>query len=428
MRDIERTRNSKATADVDDSAPVASRISVVAMIDAGNALEEQGRIIEAMACYDQAVQADPQCARAHLNRGNILLAGAQFDEARAAYQLAITCDPRYAAAHFNLGNLNYRAGEFEEALRNYQAAIGIRPDFADAFVAMGNALDSLSRTAEAVESYERALVINPGYAEVHFNLGVLATTHGRHEEAANHLRRALEIKPTWKTKLAFASCVARTRLTTNDSRIRAALTTAIIEPWGMPYELCQPALSLIMFDERIASCVRLANGSWPVRMPKAALFGSDGLAALAADPLLHALLEAAPVSTIEFERFLTCARHALLEIASNKQAPEHSEVAALRFYAALSQQCFINEYIFDRDDRELIVAAACRTKLLALWTRTQWYRHSFCSPSLHITRFTPCATQVGFLLQMSLAQLLRYCANRFANRSKSRRCAQASKA
>ena len=121
-----------------------------------------------------------------------------------------------------------------------------------------------------------------------------------------------------------------------------------------------------MLDQRIAGCVRLANGSWPARLPKAAVFGADGLAALAADSLLHALLEAAPVSTIEFERFLTCARHALLETASSEQAPDPSDIAALQFYAALSRQCFVNEYIFDCDDREQLAAAACRTKLLAL--------------------------------------------------------------
>ena len=404
------------------------------MIDEGNALEEQGRIPEAMERYEAAIKTDPQCARAHLNRGNILLAGARFDDARSAYKLAITCDPHYAAAHFNLGNLNYRAGEFEPAVRNYQAAIGIRPNFADAFVGMANALDSLGRTAEAVESYERALVIIPDYAEIHFNLGLLAMAQGRYEKAADSLRRAVEIKPdfaqahhklgvllgsldqpdaaeaslrralsiepesadilhdlatsllshgkspeavqiivpmlerapTWTTKVDFANCVARIRFRIDDARIRAALTTAIIEPWGIPYELCKPALSLIMLDERIAGCVRLANGSWPIRLPKATLFGSSGLAALAADPLLRALLEAAPVSSIEFERFLTCARHVLLEIASNEQVPDHSDVAALPFYAALSRQCFVNEYIFDCDDTELIVAAACRTKLLAL--------------------------------------------------------------
>ena len=156
------------------------------------------------------------------------------------------------------------------------------------------------------------------------------------------------------------------RFITDNSHIRAALTTAIIEPWGMPFELCRPALSLIMLDERISRCVRLANTSWPARMPKPALFGTDGLAALAADPLLHALLEAAPVNTIEFERFLTCARHALLETALNTQVPDPSDIAALRFYTALSRQCFVNEYIFDCDDSERINAAACRTKLLAV--------------------------------------------------------------
>jgi Flp pilus assembly protein TadD/2-polyprenyl-3-methyl-5-hydroxy-6-metoxy-1,4-benzoquinol methylase len=433
MGDIENTRNDQATTQVDESTPIASWNSAVALIDEGNALEEQGRIAEAMARYDAAVQADPLCARAHLNRGNIL-AGAQFDEARRAYQLAITCDPHYAAAHFNLGNLNLRAGELELAVRNYQVAIGVRPDFADAFVAMANALDSLGRTAEAIASYERALIINPGYAEVHFNLGLLAKTQGRHEDAVKSLRRALEIRPDYAQahyslgmvlssidqldvaeaslrralslepdsaeilcnlaniflvrgnsvealplivgmlervqnstiKLVFASCVARARFAAADPQIRATLTTAVIESWGMPFTLCRPALSLIMLDQRIARCVRFANGSWPARLPKAALFDAAALTALATDALLQAVLETAPVSTLEFERFLTCARHALLETVSNNQAPDDLEVAALPFFASLSRQCFVNEYIFDCDDRERGAAAACRTRLLAL--------------------------------------------------------------
>src|SRR5450631_442311 len=125
MRNAEMTPVNVATTEADNSLPVASVNPAIAMIDEGNSLEEQGRIAEAMACYEAAVQADPQCARAHLNRGNILLARAEVDAARSAYQLAIACDPHYTAAHFNLGNLEYRAREFEQALRNYQAAIDI---------------------------------------------------------------------------------------------------------------------------------------------------------------------------------------------------------------------------------------------------------------------------------------------------------------
>ncbi len=418
----------------ENRSPVVSNNDAVAMINEGNALEEKGRVAEAMARYEAAVQVDPRCARAHLNRGNVLLARNQLDEARSAYQLAAACDTHYAAAPFNLGNLNYRAGEYERALRDYQVAIDIKPDFADAFVAMANALDSLGRTAEAVQSYERALAINPAYAEVHFNLGVLATTHGRLHEAANSLRSAIDIRPdyasahlalgrvlgslgnldaaetslrsalslepesaevlcnlamillsrgkasealqlmmrtlervlTWTTKTAFASCIARAKFLPNDSKTRAALTTAISETWGTPYELCPPAVALIMLNQSIANCVRRANVSWPARLPKAVLFGADGLPILAADPLLHALLEATPMTSIEFERFLTCARHALLEIASSEQAPDASDTVGLPFFAALTRQCFVNEYIFDCSDSERLVAVACRTRLQAL--------------------------------------------------------------
>jgi len=180
------------------------------------------------------------------------------------------------------------------------------------------------------------------------------------------LMPALEHAPAWTTKVAFGSCVARTGFVVDDPRIRAALETAITEAWGMPSQLCRSALTLIMLDQRIADCVHLADASWPARLPEAALFGADSRAALAKDSLLHALLGAAPVSTIEFERFLTCARHALLETASSGQAPDPSDIAALRFYAALSQQCFVNEYVFDCDDREKLAAGACRAKLLAL--------------------------------------------------------------
>ena len=101
-------------------------------------------------------------------------------------------------------------------------------------------------------------------------------------------------------------------------------------------------------------------------MSKAAFLGADSLAALTSDRLLHAVLETASVQHTEFERLPTAARQALLETAMSEQLPEPADIAALRFYAALVRQCFINEYIFYCDDGERAAAGACRTKLLAL--------------------------------------------------------------
>ena len=209
--------------------------------------------------------------------------------------------------------------------------------------------------------------IEPESAEILYDLAMILQCKRKAPEAVQLMVRALERAPTWTTKVAFANCAAHTRFAINDPPVRAALTTAITEPWGMPHKLCQPALSLIMLNERIASCVRLANGSWPARLPKAVLFGADGLAALAADPLLNALLEAAPVTTIRVRALpdLRTPRPARDRI-ERRRAPDPSDLAALPFYAALSRQCFINEYVFYCDDEERLTAAACRERLLAL--------------------------------------------------------------
>jgi Tfp pilus assembly protein PilF/SAM-dependent methyltransferase len=360
MTDLDRTFTNPPADRAANGHPATSRSVATAMVAEGNALMKQGRIPEAMARFESALQADPQCAPAHLNRGNVLVATGQLDEARSAYQLAIGCDARYHAAYYNLGNLDCRAGEFSEALRNYQTAIGINPQSAAAFVGMGNALVNLGRTAEALESYQRALTIAPGSADAHFNLGILAMSQGRHQEAVARLRRACELRPNPATRLAFATCAAQTTFTVDDPLLRAALTTAITEAWLMPPELSRAAFSVIMLDGRTARCIDTANASWPVRVPRAALFAADGLAAVAADPLLHALLVTAPVNSVQLERFLTCARHALLEIASSADPPDAADLAALQFYAALARQCFINEYVFDSSDSERLAAAGCR--------------------------------------------------------------------
>jgi tetratricopeptide (TPR) repeat protein/SAM-dependent methyltransferase len=394
--------------------PVKASSSAVTLIDEGNVLEEQGRVVEAMARYDAAVQMDPLCARAHLNRGNILFAGARIDEARSAYELAASCDPNYAAAHFNLGNLNCHLGGYEFALRNYQVAVAAKPDFANAYVAMGNVLGSLGRSAEAKESYHRALEINPTDAGVHFNLGLLAAGEGLFEPAACSLRMAIDLRPdyaeahrvllsilpdsdeilsdlvsvllgpdksiravplTWRhvehappwiIKTAFADRITRAHFNGNDLRLRAALAEAITEPWAAPFQLCRAAVRLIMRDPTIARCVQLVNEAWPKRPPVGA-FGLDTLNTFASDSLLLAVLESAPVSALRFERLLTVARQALLETALNEQDSKDPGIAALGFYASLTRQCFINEYIFDCDEGlERTAALRCRTKLLAL--------------------------------------------------------------
>jgi tetratricopeptide (TPR) repeat protein/SAM-dependent methyltransferase len=339
---------------------------VAAHFNLGNLNYRAGEFADALHNYEVATGIAPQFADAFIGMANALAGLGRMTEAMESCRHAVAINPRNAEAHFNLGVLEMTQEQRYEAVTSLRKAIELRPGNVAAHRFLGAVLTSLGDLDAAEASLRRAWSVEAGSAEIPYDLAMILQYRGKYLQAVPLLMRSLERAPTWKTKVAFAGCVAHTRFTSDDPQVRAALATAITEAWEMPHNLCRSALSLITLDERIARCVRLADESWPARLPRAVLFDAGSLGALAADPLLLALLEAVPVNSIQFERFLTCARRALLEIASSMQTPDPADIAALKFYAALTQQCFINEYVFECDDTEQLVAATCRTRLLAL--------------------------------------------------------------
>jgi len=150
------------------------------------------------------------------------------------------------------------------------------------------------------------------------------------------------------------------------------MVRALTEPWGRPGELARIGTDLVKLDPVIGGCVARAADAWPLRLSAQALFGPNGLATVAADPLLCALLNAAPICDIEMERFLTMARRAMLEAAAGMTASDGEIGTALSFYTALARQCFINEYVFSHTDDEIQAAGDLRDSLVAaLEARTQ---------------------------------------------------------
>ncbi|MGB8077159.1 MAG: tetratricopeptide repeat protein, partial [Gallionella sp.] len=71
---FDRFRPSKeAIADSAEIMSGQSRQDATRLIEAGHALEAQGKLDEAMQCYLEAIRLAPDPARAHLNHGNVLL-------------------------------------------------------------------------------------------------------------------------------------------------------------------------------------------------------------------------------------------------------------------------------------------------------------------------------------------------------------------
>jgi Tfp pilus assembly protein PilF len=98
----------------------------------GIALATQGRVVEAIAHYEDALALDPYFPDAHNNLGITLKDQNRTDDAMAHYERALAIDPNHAEALNNVGNVFKERGRFEEAMAHYERAIASQPSYAEA--------------------------------------------------------------------------------------------------------------------------------------------------------------------------------------------------------------------------------------------------------------------------------------------------------
>jgi uncharacterized protein (TIGR02466 family) len=117
-------------------------------------LQKQGRLEEAIACYQAGLNIQPQDARGHFNLGTALRDQGMLAEAVSSYQRAIALFPNYADAHNNLGETLRDQGNMTEAIACYQQTLALNPAHLQANYNMGEFLYLAKRFDEAIPHFE----------------------------------------------------------------------------------------------------------------------------------------------------------------------------------------------------------------------------------------------------------------------------------
>jgi tetratricopeptide (TPR) repeat protein len=116
-----------------------------------------GKEDEAIACYRQALAADPGLAAAHTNLGSIAYRRGDRSGARAAFERALAIDPEQSESRFNLANIFFEDGETEVAAAELRRVLQSMPDFADAHYNLASALETLGGRLQAREHLQAFL-------------------------------------------------------------------------------------------------------------------------------------------------------------------------------------------------------------------------------------------------------------------------------
>jgi tetratricopeptide (TPR) repeat protein len=161
----------------------------------GYALQTQGRLAEAIACYEQVVARDPGDWEIWNNLGNARRAAGDRGGAIEALIQASLVRPDLAAIHYNLGVSLAEAGRLEEAVRAFGDAVRLGPDHPPALLDLGRALRLLGRHGEALPSLARAAQLAPGASDIQLERGRAYSGLGRFDEADEAYRQALALQP-----------------------------------------------------------------------------------------------------------------------------------------------------------------------------------------------------------------------------------------
>jgi tetratricopeptide (TPR) repeat protein len=195
--------------------------------DEGQALAREGRVMEAIAEYEKALEENTKESRVLVQLSKALIAVGQTERALGYTKAALEINPFNYEMHTNMGfllagkgetglaldhlgaatrinpvhpmpwynraTLHLQLGNYSEALADYSEAIRLVPRFPDALTGRGMALRATGDLTGATADFEESIRINPKDATPWYFMAVVRREKGDLSGAVEDLERALEV-------------------------------------------------------------------------------------------------------------------------------------------------------------------------------------------------------------------------------------------
>ncbi len=161
----------------------------------GLKLSSQGRHLEAIGQYEQALAQNPQDVRVLFALGNTAGALGMDKAAEQFFRQVLAVDPDCLEAMVNLANLMRMSGEFDGAIALLKPALARHPQSPELNLTLGSAWREMGDHAKAETYYLAALAARPDYAPALSNLADLLCDRGNRKEAENLYDAAIRNDP-----------------------------------------------------------------------------------------------------------------------------------------------------------------------------------------------------------------------------------------
>jgi tetratricopeptide (TPR) repeat protein len=161
----------------------------------GQLLVHEGKTLEAMTCFSNALALDKNFVPALNETGIVLANSGKPAEAAACFSRAQQLNPGYLETYFNWGFFEQSEGHLDKAIAHYQTAAQIQPNGPAAYFAQAVTAATQHRREESINHFHTTLFMYPGFWQARYLLGVELATGENVDEAQAQFREVTQRRP-----------------------------------------------------------------------------------------------------------------------------------------------------------------------------------------------------------------------------------------
>jgi tetratricopeptide (TPR) repeat protein len=172
-------------------------------------LLKSGRQEQAQAKYRQAIELNPQCAKAHRGAGVVELSMENYPAAEAHFKRALRCQPNDVKALLGLGAVDWAAGRREEAFQLYLRAAETDSRDPSTILYLVNAAYVLERYKDLEHALRRFLMTDRGNLSIQYCLAGCYFKQKKYTLAAGVVGNMLRADPAHMQALELREEIER---------------------------------------------------------------------------------------------------------------------------------------------------------------------------------------------------------------------------
>lgn len=164
------------------------------IFSAGEHLEQEGKIEQAIACYQQAINLHPTSYLYHYRLGMIFHQQGELERAKKCFNKAIALNSNDSWSYYALGEIAAKQ-DLDCAIQYYQQAIKLNPNFSWSHYNLGLIFQQRKDLKSAKYHYQQAVKLDANFFWSHYFLAEVLTNLKDDSTAIYHYQEAVRLDP-----------------------------------------------------------------------------------------------------------------------------------------------------------------------------------------------------------------------------------------